>query len=261
MSIRAKTAIVTGAARGVGFCIAQSLAHQGYKVVVSDVDSAEGENAAASLNQQHGENTAVFFQCDLARTAEINRLLAFATDRLGDFCVLINNAGYLRAPFLALSAQDIEDMIAINLTAPISATQSAIRYWKENPHPGRRAQVVSVTSSSSFKTYASIVPYGAAKAGAAQFTFAAHAFGPEIQVNAVAPTAIATGFEKSHMRLPTELTGPGYTPEEEMRAMGMRRLQPEDVANAVMRCIQDESLYGKVLHLDAATGTQIHSEF
>ncbi|KAL2864097.1 short-chain dehydrogenase helC [Aspergillus lucknowensis] len=254
-------AIVTGAAQGVGFSIAQLLAQKGYKVVLSDIDTEKGEEAAAQINQEHGEQTAIFVRCDLARLADVDQLFSTTRERLGGFSILINNAGFLRAPFLALSAQDIENTIAINLTAPLYATQRAIQYWNDSPDPELRGQVVTVTSSSSFKTYASILPYGAAKAGAAQFTFAAHAFAPRVRVNAVAPTAIATGFDQKQMRVATDRTGPGYTPEEEMRAMGLHRLQPVDVARGVLRCIEDESLAGKVLYLDAREGTQIHSSF
>lgn len=260
MSVPVKAAIVTGSAQGVGFSVAKELATRGYKVVICDVDTEKGEEAAAKLNQEHGEGTSIFIVCDLARCADIDNLIATTVEKVGGFSVLVNNAGFLRAPFMALSAKHIEDTIAINLTAPIYATQKSIQYWNEHPEI-QNAQVVSVTSSSSFKTYASIVPYGAAKSGAAQFTFASHVFGPRIRVNAVAPTAIATNFDKNKMRVETDKTGPGYVPEDEMRAMGMNRLQPEDVANAVIRCVEDESLYGKVLYLDAAEGTKIHSGY
>lgn len=259
MSSSANTAIITGAAQGVGYCVAKRLASRGYKVVISDVDTENGEQAAAEINKEYGEGTATFVFCDLARTKDIENLLSTTIERLGGYSVLVNNAGFLRAPFMAISAKDIEDTIAINLTAPIYATQQSIKYWNE--HPEVKGQVVSVTSSSSFKTYASIVPYGAAKAGAAQFTYASHSFGPRIRINAVAPTAIATNFDKNKMRVETDKTGPGYTPEPEMRAMGLNRLQPEDVANAVIRCIEDESLFGKVLYLDAVEGTKIYSGY
>ncbi|KAH1750644.1 hypothetical protein KXX41_008723 [Aspergillus fumigatus] len=254
------TAIITGAAQGVGLCIAEALAQRNYRIVLSDIDTEKGPAAASKLNLTHGEGTAAFFHCDLSNLREIDALLSFTIETMGGFSVLINNAGYLRAPFLALSAQDIQDMITVNLTAPIYATQQAIKYW-DGLHQGQAGCVVSVTSSSSFKTYASIAPYGAAKAGAAMFTFAAGAFHPRVRVNAVAPTAIATGFDKNRMRAETDRTGPGYTPEEEMRAMGLKRLQPQEVAEAVVRCVEDKGLYGKVLYLDAVEGIKIHDGY
>lgn len=252
-------AIVTGAAQGVGLCIVKDLAKRGYRVVISDIDVEKGEQAAVEINKAYGEGTAIFIFCDLKQLTDIDSLLSKTVERLGSYSILVNNAGYLRAPFLALSAEDIADTITINLTAPIYASQLAIKYWNENPDV--KAQIISVTSSSSFKTYASIAPYGAAKAGAAQLTFCLNTFGPRIRVNAVAPTAIATNFENNKMRVPTDGTGAGYTPEPEMRAMGMNRLQPEDVAAAVIRCVEDETLIGKVLHLDAVKGTTIHSGY
>ncbi|KAF2835333.1 putative NADP(+)-dependent dehydrogenase [Patellaria atrata CBS 101060] len=254
-----KTAIITGSAQGVGFCIAKDLAKRGYKVVISDIDTEKGSQAATEVNKNHGDGTAVFIPCDLTRTEDIDNLLNSTVEKLGGFSVLVNNAGFLRAPFLAISPKDIQDTIGINLTAPIYATQQCIKLWNENPE--QNGQVVTVTSSSSFKTYASISAYGAAKAGAAQFTFASRAFGPRIRINAVAPTAIATNFENNKMRVQTDKVGAGYTPEPEMRAMGLNRLQPEDVANGVVRCIEDDSMYGQVLYLDAIEGMKIHSSF
>jgi NAD(P)-dependent dehydrogenase (short-subunit alcohol dehydrogenase family) len=254
-----KVAIITGAAQGVGFCVAVKLAERGYKVVISDIDSEKGQQAAAEVNKIYGDGMATFVFCDLTCTADIENLLNTTIEEQGGFSVLVNNAGFLRAPFLAISPEDIERTIAINLTAPIQAIQLSIKFWNANPEID--GQVVTVTSSSSFKTYASIGAYGAAKAGAAQFTFACEQFGPKIRINAVAPTAIATNFENNKMRVATDKSGTGYTPEPEMRAMGLNRLQPEDVANGVLRCIEDDSMYGKVLYLDAAQGAKVYSGF
>jgi len=257
-----ETAIVTGAAHGVGLAAAKLLAARGLRVVLSDIDSEAGAAAASDINKEHSrEDAAVFIACDLSKTDEIAALISSTVSRFGGFSILVNNAGFLRAPFLAISADDIKDTIAINLTATIYATHQAIQFWEEHSEI-TSPQVVNVTSSSSFKTYASIAAYGAAKAGAAQFTFACRSFGPRIHVNAVAPTAIATAFDRNTMmRVPTDRTGPGYTPEEEMRNMGLARLQPEDVARAVLECIDDEKRYGKVVYLDATEGQKVHGGF
>ncbi|KAI0391961.1 3-oxoacyl-reductase 1 [Xylariaceae sp. FL0594] len=260
MSASPETAIVTGAAQGVGLATAKLLAARGLNVVVSDVNVEAGQAAVADINKEHGEGASVFIACDLSKTEDIDALISQTVQQFGTFSILVNNAGYLRAPFLAIGAEQIKDTIAINLTATVYSTHQAIKFWED--HPDIKGQVVNVTSSSSFKTYASIAAYGAAKAGAAQFTFACRSFGPRIRVNAVAPTAIATAFDNSSiMRVPTEKTGPGYTPEEEMRNMGLARLQPEDVARTVLECIDDESRFGKVVHLDATEGQTVHGGF
>lgn len=252
-----ETAIITGAAQGVGLAVAQLLVSRGLRVVISDVNAEAGEAAVADINKEYGDGAAIFVVCDLSKTEDIEKLISTTVEKFGAFSILVNNAGFLRAPFLAITADDIKDTIAINLTATIYSTQQAIKFWDE--HPGINGQVVNVTSSSSFKTYASIAAYGAAKAGAAQFTFACRSFGPRIRINAVAPTAIATAFDKNTMmRVQTDKTGPGYTPEEEMRNMGLARLQPQDVARAVLECLDDESRYGKVVYLDATEGQRVH---
>lgn len=259
MSVK-QVAIVTGGAAGVGLAAAKMLASRGYTVVVSDIAVEGGHQAVVAINEEFGEGTAIFLACDLSKTEEIDDLFSSAIAQLSQFSVLVNNAGYLRAPFLAISAEEIEKTIAINLTAPVYATQLAIKFWNEHTHI--KGNVVNITSSSSFKTHASIAAYGAAKAGAAQFTFACRSFGPRIRINAVAPTAIATGFDKNtSFRVPTDKSGPGYTPEEDMRKMGLARLQPEQVAQAAMECIEDESRIGTVAYLDATEGQKVHAGF
>nr|QBB00668.1 short-chain dehydrogenase/reductase [Waltergamsia fusidioides] len=267
MSLK-EVAIVTGGAAGVGLAAAKILAKRGYIVVVSDVAVEQGHEAVAAINQEFGQGTAIFIACDLGKTEEIDQLLASVVAQFSRFSVLVNNAGYLRAPFLAISAEQVEQTIAVNLTAPIYATQQAIKIWNDDNQGGNgdgegaKGNVVNITSSSSFKTHASIAAYGAAKAGAAQFTFACRSFGPSIRVNAVAPTAIATAFDKNaSFRVPTDKTGPGYTPEEDMRNMGLARLQPEQVAEAAFECIDDETRFGTVAWLDATEGQKIHTSF
>ncbi|KAK8931535.1 hypothetical protein H634G_04072 [Metarhizium anisopliae BRIP 53293] len=262
MSSSPQVAVVTGAAQGVGLAVAKLLAARNYQVVLSDIDIAAGEQAVVDINASLGKQVAHFIPCDLAKTDDIDRLFQLTTDKFSGFSVLVNNAGFLRAPFLAIDAQQISDTIAINLTATVYATHQAIRFWESHADTIQDANVVNITSSSSFKTYASIAAYGAAKAGAAQFTFACRSFGPRIRVNAVAPTAIATAFDKNTMmRVPTDKSGPGYTPEEEMRAMGLARLQPEQVAEAALQCIDDRDRFGKVVYLDATEGQRIHAGF
>ncbi|KAG5984547.1 hypothetical protein E4U55_004330 [Claviceps digitariae] len=256
-----RTAIVTGAAKGVGLAIAKLLAARDYQVVLSDIDMAAGKQAVFDINTSLGKEVAHFIFCDLTKTEDIDNLFKQTTQQFPRFSILINNAGFLRAPFLALDAQQITETIAINLTATVYATHQAIQFWHNNTEATEEYNVVNVTSSSSFKTYASIAAYGAAKAGAAQFTFACRSFGPRIRVNAVAPTAIATGFDNTTMRVPTDRCGPGYTPEQEMRAMGLNRLQPKEVADVALECIIDRERFGKVVYLDAMDGQKMYSEF
>jgi NAD(P)-dependent dehydrogenase (short-subunit alcohol dehydrogenase family) len=139
-----ETAIITGAAQGVGLAVAKLLVARRLKVVVSDVNARAGETAVADINKEHGDGAAIFVACDLSKTEDIEKLIATTVERFGDFSILINNAGFLRAPFLAITADDIKNTIAINLTAVIYSTQQAIKFWDE--HPDINGQVVNVTS-------------------------------------------------------------------------------------------------------------------
>lgn len=255
-----QTAIVTGAAQGVGLEAAKLLVERNYHVIVSDINAEAGEQAVAEINANFGRNAATFVACDVSSTYDLDKLFSFTIEKFSGFSVLVNNAGYLRAPFLVVSGKTVSDMIAINLTAALYASHRAIQYWGD--HPDMRGTVVNIGSSSCVKGYASIAAYSAAKAGIAQFTFNCQTLGPRIRVNSVAPTAIATALGYS-MLVPTPAgkSGPGWEIEPEMVAEYQHLLQPAQVAIAALECIDDEKRFGKVVYIDAKHGQKTWSGY
>ncbi|MCV4872481.1 SDR family NAD(P)-dependent oxidoreductase, partial [Escherichia coli] len=84
------TAIVTGAARGIGFGIAQVLAREGARVIIADRD-AHGEAAAASLRESGAQ--ALFISCNIAEKTQVEALFSQAEEAFGPVDILVNNAG------------------------------------------------------------------------------------------------------------------------------------------------------------------------
>ncbi|EZQ72756.1 SDR family NAD(P)-dependent oxidoreductase, partial [Klebsiella pneumoniae] len=90
MKLASKTAIVTGAARGIGFGIAQVLAREGARVIIADRD-AHGEAAAASLRESGAQ--ALFISCNIAEKTQVEALFSQAEEAFGPVDILVNNAG------------------------------------------------------------------------------------------------------------------------------------------------------------------------
>ena len=89
MKLASKTAIVTGAARGIGFGIAQVLAREGARVIIADRD-AHGEAAAASLRESGAQ--ALFISCNIGEKAQVEALFSQAEEAFGPVDIVVNNA-------------------------------------------------------------------------------------------------------------------------------------------------------------------------
>ena len=102
MQLEGKVAIVTGAARGIGYAIAKRFLMDGASVVLSDVDGAGATKAVRDL-EQYGRVLAI--ACDVGDKLDIHNLLTYATTNLGEIDILVNNAGIVhQAEFLDLTS-------------------------------------------------------------------------------------------------------------------------------------------------------------
>ncbi|HBR3812012.1 TPA: SDR family NAD(P)-dependent oxidoreductase, partial [Klebsiella pneumoniae] len=113
MKLASKTAIVTGAARGIGFGIAQVLAREGARVIIADRE-AHGEAAAASLRESGAQ--ALFISCNIAEKTQVEALFSQAEEAFGPVDILVNNAGINRDAMLhKLTEADWDTVIDVNL--------------------------------------------------------------------------------------------------------------------------------------------------
>ncbi len=196
-----RTAIITGAGRGIGREHALLFASEGARVVVNDLGGAvdgSGDDRGAA-EQVVDEIVAAGGQA-VANTDDITdwdggaRLVAAAVDAFGGLDVLVNNAGILRDRVLVnMSEEEWDSVIRVHLKGHFVPTRHAAAYWRERAKAGEevRAAVVNTSSTSGLLGNPGQSNYGAAKAGIAAFTVIAadelSRYG--VRVNAIAPAA------------------------------------------------------------------------
>lgn len=195
-----KSAIVTGAAQGIGRACAERLAREGARVVLADVNSAELKLAADAITV--GGATAVAVTCDVRSKGEVDALIADAIAAHGTLDLLVNNAGVLDdCPFLDLPEAELDRVLSVNLKGAFLVGQAAARQMarQRETMPDRApGAIVNMSSVNAWFGLPDHVAYSMSKGGIMQLTKAmAVALAPTgIRVNAVGPGTIDTPLIK-----------------------------------------------------------------
>jgi NAD(P)-dependent dehydrogenase (short-subunit alcohol dehydrogenase family) len=188
MSLEGKTALVTGASKGVGKGIALELGRLGCAVAVNYHSDAEGASETASAIEAQG-GKALAVQADVGRSADCDRMFSDVIAAFGRLDILVNNAGVQTwKALLDLEEAEWDKVIDTNLKGCFLCTQRAARIMKDNGG----GVVVNIGSGCNKIAFPHLVDYTASKGGIEQFTkVAAVELGKyRIRVNCVAPGAI-----------------------------------------------------------------------
>ncbi|MEV0973715.1 3-oxoacyl-ACP reductase FabG [Microtetraspora glauca] len=242
-----RTAIVTGAAQGIGAATATLLAAQGARVAVVDLQLDRAEVVARQIRETGG--TAGAFACDVTDEAAVTEMTGRVADEFGGLDILVNNAGITRDNLLfKMSRGDWDSVLATNLTSVYLCCQAAQKYMVE----ARYGKIVSLSSRSALGARGQ-ANYAAAKAGVQGLTATlAIELGPfNINVNAVAPGYISTAMTAATARRV------GSTVEDHQdraaQATPLRRVgQPGEVASVIAFLASDEASYvsGQTLYVN-----------
>src|ERR1700681_3335629 len=188
MLLPAKTALVTGAAKGIGKGIARELAIQGCDVAINDYGDSDGAEATASEIRALGRRSMVVL-ANVGEAADVDGMFQAVFKQFPRLDILVNNAGVQTwKALLDLEEREWDRVIDTNLKGCFLCTQHAARNMKE--HGGGR--IINIGSGCNKVAFPHLVDYTASKGGIEMFTkVAAAELGPHgITVNCVAPGAI-----------------------------------------------------------------------
>lgn len=241
-----KVALVTGAARGIGFETAMLFAEEGASVAVCDISLDAAQSAAQALRSAHG-GRAIGLNCDVSDEVQVDTMIAQTLTELGGLDILVNNAGVTRDNMLfKMSVADWDTVMNVHLRGSFLCTRAAQRHMVEN----RYGKIVNLSSTSALGNRGQ-ANYASAKAGLQAFTrTVAIELGPyNINVNAVAP-----GFVDTEMTRQTAARR-GVDPEE-YKAMRAKNIPlgrvgvPRDIANVIaFLCSEDASFVsGQIIY-------------
>jgi len=227
-----KTAIVTGAARGIGRGCAIGLARHGASVAVWDVNQAGAEETAALIVAEGLHARA--YAGDASSSAEIARILAAIRADLGPATILVNNAAVAQfLPFAEIAEADLERLCRVNLMGPFLLTQAVL----PDMLAAGWGRIVNMGSASAQQGTRLLSHYAATKGGIVALTrvLAMELAGSGITANSISPSFIDT---------PMRFEAPPADFEAAVARTPMQRAgQPEDIAAAVCFLASEEAGY------------------
>lgn len=221
-------ALVTGAARGIGFATAAALARDGYDVMLVDRDAGELESACAKLGETGARVAAEV--ADLGAAEKVERIIPSLLTRWGRIDVLVNNAAHdgRRRSVLAGDADEWESIFAVNVFAAATLCRMAATDMRRRKQ-GAIVNIGSVQFALPAPTYAAYVASKGAVVGMTR-SMAVELAGFGIRVNAVVPGVVAT--KKYVAKLEERAAGGGSVPQ--VASLLARAGSPEEVAEAVL---------------------------
>jgi len=185
------SALVTGAARGIGLATAQRFLAEGFRVALLDIDGATLTHAVAAIGAP--ERT-LALTCDVAMPDQVEAAVAQVRERFGALDALVNNAGTaVFKPALETTLAEFQRTLDVNLTGPFLMIKACVPLMRKG------AGIVNITSISGLRGSAMRVAYGTSKAALAHMTkqFALELSVRGIRVNAVAPGPVDTAMAKA----------------------------------------------------------------
>ena len=242
MLLEGKTALVTGASRGIGRAVAVALASAGAKVAVNYAgNDTAAEETKAAIEAAGG--TAILVKADIADSEAVEKMVADTVAAFGQIDILVNNAGITRDGLLMrMKNEDFDAVINTNLKGVYYTTKAVTKLMMKK----RYGRIINMASVVGLTGNAGQANYSAAKAGVIGFskTVAKELASRGITCNMVAPGLIATDMTKDL---------PEKAKEAMMTSIPLGRAgQPEDVAQAVLFLASDNASYitGQVINVD-----------
>ena len=240
MSLNGKTALVTGASRGIGRAIALRLAEDGANVAVIYAGSADKAKAVVNEITALGVN-AKAYRCNVADSAAVNETVKAVTNDLGKIDILVNNAGITRdGLMLRMKDEDFDAVLDTNLKGAFNMIRACYSGFIRK----KSGRIINISSVSGIMGNAGQANYSASKAGVIGLT---KSVARELASRGLTCNAVAPGFIQTDM---TENLGDN---NPLLNSIPLGRMgKPEDIAAAVAFLASDSAAYitGEVLKVD-----------
>lgn len=245
MNFKGKTAIITGAAQGIGRAVAHRLAANGANVVLADVNSEKLKEVEAELSQYGTE--VLSFECDITDEKSVKYVTETAREKLGKVDILVNNAAIWRIwkPFCEVSTEEWQRFLDINIMGTVNFTKAVL--------PGMLAakygRIINVASVAGVYGNANMAVYSATKGAVISMTkaLAKETAADGVTVNAVSPGSVS----------PAENGDMDYYCESELSFMGRTGTDNEN-ADLICFLASDEAAYisGQNIQIDGCRKKQ-----
>ena len=243
--LKGKTALITGASRGIGKAIALALAKEGCNIIINDIEPAM-EEAKKTVEEikELGVNSEAF-AADVSKYEDVEKMVNALKEKFPKIDILINNAGITKDRTLKkMTKEEWYDVINVNLNSIYNVTHLVLPLI---PEGGR---IISLSSIAGLGGNFGQTNYSATKAGIVGFT---KSLSKELGKHKITVNAIAPGFIKSKMteKIPVMML------EQIMELIPMKEMGlPEDVADLAVFLASDQSRYitGQVIRLDGGLG-------
>ena len=246
MRLQDKSAVITGAASGIGRAIALKFVHEGAAVMVTDLDGKAAMSLADEIEADGG--SAIGIGADITKRAEIDAMVAAAIERFGRIDVLVNNAGSrIIKPFLEHTEEDWRRMLDVNLTGHFLCCQAVIPHMLE----AGGGRIINMASIAGYVGRPNRAGYVAAKGGLLSLNraLAADMAGKNVTVNALAPGMIASPLNRDFAE--DQVLGEAWKTENLAGRWG----EPEDVAGVATFLASDDAgfITGETITVDGGS--------
>lgn len=249
MRLENQIAVVTGSggAGGIGEAIARRFVVEGATVVVCDIDRAKAEGVARSLGPK-----AIAWTCDVARSDQVDAMIAEVIERFGRIDTLVNNVGFTTPGFVGeLSDEDWHRVLSGNLSSTFYGIRAALKPMRAQ----KSGSIINIGSAAGIGGAPGLGAYGAAKAGVISLTqtAAVENFKSGVRINCVLPNAATKPLLAWF-----EATESGKQTRAEIEAYA-RCGAPEEIAAAVLFLASADASYvnGAIIPVDGGLSARV----